>query len=126
MNYRSPLANAQGLGSAKSGTSHWWMQRVTAVVLIPLTYVLIKFLDLSLNAPYEQTQAWLSAPFNSVCLIVWILAVFYHAALGLRVVIEDYVANEALKITLVWLGNLAFVFLMFSALIAVFRTILTG
>jgi succinate dehydrogenase / fumarate reductase membrane anchor subunit len=126
MNYRSPLSNAQGLGSAKSGTSHWWMQRVTAVALLPLTYVLIRFLDLSLNAPYEQTQAWLAAPFNAVCLIAWILAVFYHAALGLRVVVEDYIASEGRKIISVWLVNLVFLFLALVALIAIFRTISAG
>jgi len=60
MEYRSPLANVRGLGSAKSGTSHWWMQRVTAVALVPLSFWLIKFLDLSLTAPFQETIAWLT------------------------------------------------------------------
>ncbi|MGR8979732.1 MAG: succinate dehydrogenase, hydrophobic membrane anchor protein [Gammaproteobacteria bacterium] len=126
MNYRSPLANAQGLGSSKSGTFHWWMQRVTAAALIPLTLVLIRFLDLSLNAPYADTLAWLTEPINTVCLVAWILAVFYHAALGLRVVVEDYIADEGRKIISVWLINLMFLFLALAALIAVFRAILAG
>lgn len=126
MNYRSPLASAQGLGSAKSGIFHWWMQRVTAVALVPLSYWLIKFLDLSLNAPYGQTLVWLAAPVNSVCLVAWILAVFYHAALGLRVVIEDYIADEGSKIISIWLANLFFLFLALAALIAVFRAIPAG
>lgn len=126
MDYRSPLANAQGLGSAKSGTTHWWMQRVTAVALIPLTYVLLKFLDLSLNAPYEQALEWLSAPFNSTCMIAWLLAVFYHAALGLRVVIEDYVGSESGRILSIWAVNLVFLFLAIAALIAVLRILLIG
>lgn len=126
MNYRTPLANAQGLGSAKSGTTHWWMQRVTAVALIPLSYWLIKLLDLAFNAPYEQTLVWLAAPVNSVCVIVWFLAVFYHAALGLRVVIEDYVADEGSKIISIWLINLFFLFLALAALMDVFRAILAG
>ena len=126
MQYRSPLTRALGLGAAKSGTAHWWMQRVTAAALIPLSYWLIKFLDLSLDAPYQQTQAWLAEPLNTLGLIAWLLAVFYHAALGLRVVIEDYVAGEGGKIILVWLVNLVFLFLALAALIAVFHSISAG
>jgi len=126
MDYRSPLAKVRGLGSAKTGTSHWWMQRVTAVALIPLSFWLITFLDLSIHAPYQQTVDWLASPLNTVCIVAWILAVFYHAALGLQVVIEDYVAAEGLKIVSVWAVNLAFLFLAIAALIAVFRIVLAG
>ena len=126
MDYRSPLARVRGLGSAKEGTSHWWMQRVTAVALIPLSFWLIIFLDLSLNAPYQETLAWLTAPVNTVCIVAWILAVFYHAALGLQVVIEDYIAAEGVKIVAVWAVNLSFLLLALAALIAVFRTLLIG
>lgn len=126
MDFKSPLAKARGLGSAKTGTSHWWMQRVTAVALIPLSFWLIGLLDLSLNAPYQETVTWLASPFNTVCIIAWILAVFYHAALGVQVVIEDYVSSEWLKIVSVWSANLVFMFLSLAALIAVFRIILQG
>ena len=126
MDYRSPLARVRGLGSAKAGTAHWWMQRVTAVALIPLSFWLIIFLDLSLNAPYQETVAWLTSPVNTVCIVAWILAVFYHAALGLQVVIEDYIAAEGVKIVAVWTVNLSFLLLALAALIAVFRTLLIG
>jgi succinate dehydrogenase / fumarate reductase membrane anchor subunit len=126
MDFRPPLARALGLGSAKAGTSHWWMQRVTAVALVPLSLPLIRLLDLSLNAPFRDTVSWLSQPFNSVCIVAWILAVFYHAALGLQVVIEDYVANEGAKIVAVWAVNLAFLFLALAALLAVLRIISVG
>ncbi len=126
MDYQSPLAKVRGLGSAKSGTSHWWMQRVTAVALIPLSFRFIIFLDLSLNAPYQQTVDWLSSSFNAVCIMSWILAVFYHAALGLQVVIEDYVAAEGPKIISVWAVNLVFLFLALTALIALLRIIVAG
>ncbi len=126
MDYRSPLAKVRGLGSAKTGTSHWWMQRVTAVALIPLSFWLITFLDLSINAPYQQTVDWLASPLNTVCMVAWVVAVFYHAALGLQVVIEDYVAAEGLKIISIWAVNLAFLFLAIAALIAVFRIVLVG
>jgi succinate dehydrogenase / fumarate reductase membrane anchor subunit len=126
MDYRAPLARVRGLGSAKAGTSHWWMQRVTAVALIPLSYWLITFLNLSLNAPYQHTVEWLATPLNTLCIVAWVLAVFYHAALGLQVVIEDYIAAEGVKIVAVWTVNLSFLLLALAALIAVFRTLLIG
>jgi succinate dehydrogenase / fumarate reductase membrane anchor subunit len=126
MAYKTPLSRVKGLGSAKSGTSHWWMQRVTAVALIPLSIWLINFLGLSLTAPYQQTIAWLISPVNTVCIVAWIFAVFYHAALGLQVVIEDYVAAEGPKIIAIWVVNLAFLFLALMALLAVFRIISIG
>ena len=126
MEYRSPLANVIGLGSARTGTSHWWMQRVSAVALIPLSFWSIIFLNLSLNAPYQETLTWLAIPLNTVCIVAWILAVFYHAALGLQVVIEDYVAAEGLKIIVVWTVNLSFLLSGLAALIAVFRALLIG
>jgi succinate dehydrogenase / fumarate reductase membrane anchor subunit len=126
MDYRTPLARAKGLGSAKSGTGHWWMQRVTAVALVPLSFWLIKFLGLSLTAPYQQTVDWLTSPVNTICILAWIIAVFYHAALGLQVVIEDYVAAEGIKIVSIWAANLAFLFLAMAALLAVFRIVSIG
>jgi len=126
MDYRSPLARVRGLGSAKVGTSHWWMQRVSAGGTDPPLFWLIIFLDLSLNAPYQETVEWLISPFNTVCIVAWVLAVFYHAALGLQVVIEDYIAAEGIKIVAVWAVNLSFLLLALVALIAVFRTLLIG
>ncbi|MGZ5052657.1 MAG: succinate dehydrogenase, hydrophobic membrane anchor protein [Methylobacter sp.] len=126
MDYRTPLARAKGLGSAKSGTGHWWMQRVTAVVLIPLSLWALKFLDLSLTAPYQQTVDWLASPVNTVCIAAWIIAVFYHAALGLQVVLEDYIAGAGAKIASIWAANLAFMFLAIAALSAVFRVVSIG
>lgn len=126
MHYRSPLANVRGLGSAKTGTSHWWMQRVTAVVLIPLSFWLIIFLDLSLKAPIQEIVAWLAMPLNTIAIVVWVVAVFYNSALGLQVIIEDYVAAEGIKIIAVWTVNLVFIFLALAALIAVFRIISIG
>jgi succinate dehydrogenase / fumarate reductase membrane anchor subunit len=126
MDYRSPLSKARGLGSAKAGTAHWWMQRVTAAMLIPLSFWVMVFLDLSFNAPYQQTAAWLAAPVNTLGIVAWILAVFYHTALGLQVVIEDYVAGEGRKIISVWAVKLIFLFLALAALIAVFRILRVG
>ena len=124
MSYRSPLANVRGLGSAKTGALHWWMQRVTAVALIPLSFWLIRFLGLSFSASYEDAVLWLVSPLNTLCMIAWVIAVFYHAALGLQVVIEDYIAAEGIKIFTVWTVNLTFLMLALTALLAIFRVLM--
>lgn len=126
MDYRSPLSKARGLGSAKSGTGHWWLQRVTAVALIPLSYWLIVFLKLSTTAPYQETVNWLSTPLNAVFIVLWILAVCFHAALGLQVVIEDYVSSEGKKIVAVWSVHLLFTAVAVAALLAVIKISLAG
>ncbi len=126
MDFKTPLARAQGLGAAKTGTGHWWLQRVTAVALIPLSFWLISLLDMAINAPFEDTVSWLSSPFNTVCVVFWVLAVFYHSALGLQVVIEDYVSTEWLRIVSIWGVKLVFMFFVLMALIAIFRIITAG
>lgn len=110
-------------GISKSPTTHWLMQRVTAVILIPLSFWLLVFLDMCMNAPYQETVAWLKSPLNMVCIEVWLLAVFYHAAIGLQVVIEDYVANQELQAKIIKAINLSFLFLAVAALFFMFRII---
>jgi succinate dehydrogenase / fumarate reductase membrane anchor subunit len=126
MKYRTPLTKARGLGSAKSGTTHWWMQRVTAAALIPLSYWLIRLIHLSASAPYEETRAWLASPLNTAGILAFLAAAFYHAGLGLRVVIEDYVGQEGCKIVSIWLANLVLLLLSLTALLAVFRSLQVG
>jgi len=126
MDYQSPLAKVRGLGSAKSGTGHWWMQRVTALALVPLTFWLFVFLGMALSEPYQQTRSWLAEPLHSVAVWAWLLLACYHAALGLQVVIEDYVAAEGVKIIAVWGVNLAFLFLALLASVALLRIVVAG
>ncbi len=124
MNYRTPLANVLGLGSAKTGSNHWWMQRISAIALIPLTFWMVAFIKQLNNANYNQISAWLSEPLNSLLAISFVIAAFYHAALGLQVVIEDYVQNESYKITAIWTIKLGFLFLALTALVSILRIIL--
>ena len=126
MEYRSSLSKARGLGSAKSGTGHWWLQRVTAAALIPLSYWLLVLLKLATTASFEETVAWLSVPLNAVFIVSWILAVNLHAALGVQVVIEDYVSSEGVKIVAVWTCHLLFIGLAVAGLIAVLKISLVG
>ena len=90
MNLRDPLAIARGLGSAKDGTQHWWIQRLTAVALLLLTpWFVITVLGL-IGADQSTTRLTLAQPLNATLLLAYVLSMFWHAQLGLQVVIEDY------------------------------------
>jgi succinate dehydrogenase / fumarate reductase, membrane anchor subunit len=108
-------------GTATSATRHWLMQRITAIILIPSTFRLLVFLNLCMTAPYQETVAWLKSPLNTICIEVWLLAVFYHSAMGLQVVVEDYVANQERQVKLIKAINLSFLFLAIAALFFIFR-----
>jgi len=92
---RSPLARAQGLGSAKGGAKHWRAQRVSAVALVPLTVWFLGSIIAHAGGDYAAAISWLKTPLASLAMIVLLLAVFHHTALGLQVVIEDYVHSNA-------------------------------
>ena len=121
MDYRTPLAKAQGLGSAKSGTKHWWMQRVTAVALIFLSFWLILFIQQLFHSSYPEIKLWLVKPLNFTLLIAWAFIGFYHAALGLQVVIEDYLSPEWLQIVMVWAIKLVFMGAAIASLVFTIR-----
>jgi succinate dehydrogenase / fumarate reductase membrane anchor subunit len=91
---RSPLGRARGMGAAKAGTHHWWMQRVTSVALLPLTIWLVFALARMPDSTWQQATAWIGRPFNAVLLLAFLAAAFHHTASGLQVVIEDYVRDE--------------------------------
>ena len=95
---RTPLAKVRGLGTAKDGTHHFWMQRVTSVALLPL----VLWFGLSIaslpNASYENVVLWLDSPFNVVMLASFLVAGFYHGTLGMQVIIEDYISEEWIRI----------------------------
>ena len=94
-NLRSPTARALGLGSAKEGVGHWWVQRVTAIALVPLTIWFVASILAIAGSDHATVIAWLGAPSSLVCMILLLIALFYHLALGLQVVIEDYIHSGA-------------------------------
>ena len=112
--------------SITSASGHWLYQRVTAVALVPLAFWLIIFLDKALNAPYANTLVWLSTPINAVAMVAWTLAVIYHAALGVQVVLEDYVSTIAIRKLSIRASNLVFTCLGFAALFAIIRILSKG
>ncbi len=95
---RSPLGRAIGLGSAKEGVAHWWAQRVTALALVPLILWFVIAVIGLVGADHGAFVAWARSPMPAVLLILLLVATFYHTALGLQVVIEDYVHGEAMRL----------------------------
>jgi succinate dehydrogenase / fumarate reductase, membrane anchor subunit len=126
MTFKIPLNQVLTLGLTKNGTGHWWLQRITAVALVPLSYFVIRLFYVCTNYSYQQAVDWIAFPINTLGLIVWLLAVFYHAALGLQVVIEDYVATQPTQKMAIWGVNVVFLLLGAAALLAVFKIVSVG
>ena len=97
---RTPIARARGLGSGKTGTEHFWVQRVTAVALALLAPWLIGLLVSMVGADVGAVRAAIARPWNAILLSAFVVALFWHAKLGIQVVIEDYVHTRATEITL--------------------------
>ena len=104
---RTPIGRARGLGSAKSGTGHWWWQRVTSVALLLLTPWLIGLLVSMVGADLETVRGALARPWNAIFMTAFVVVTFWHVQQGLQVVIEDYVHTRASEITLQLLNTLA-------------------
>ncbi|NNM56009.1 succinate dehydrogenase, hydrophobic membrane anchor protein [Acidocella sp.] len=92
---RSQLGRARGLGAAKSGLHHWWTQRVTAMALLPLSLYFVLSVLMLAGADRAQMAAYIGEPWNTVLFLCLIAALFSHLSLGLQVVVEDYVRNDA-------------------------------
>lgn len=116
---RSPLGRAIGLGSAKEGVEHWLAQRITALALVPLAlWFVISLIEL-VGADFDTVQDWVGRPLPAILLVLLFIATFYHAALGLQVVIEDYIHGELARLGLVILTRLACVALAVAGIVAV-------
>ncbi len=102
MSLRSPLGKVLGVGSAKQGVQHWWLQRLTAVALVPLSIWFVASL-LSLGSfDHATVVAWMSGSWTALLLILFVLVAAWHSQLGVRVVVEDYVHGAAARtVTLV-------------------------
>jgi len=119
--FRTPVGRARGLGSGKSGTGHFWWQRVTAIALVPLVAWLLGTLVSLVGADLDTVRITLAKPWNAILFSLFLLAAFWHAKLGLQVVIEDYVHERAVEITLQLLVTLACVVGALASLYAIGR-----
>lgn len=118
---RTPLGRVRGLGAAKGGTHHWWMQRVTSIALLPLTIWLVFCLATMPDTSWQATTAWIGRPFNAVLLLAFLAAAFHHMAAGLQVVVEDYVRGEMARTGVLLAVKGACALLWLSSTLAVLR-----
>jgi succinate dehydrogenase / fumarate reductase, membrane anchor subunit len=123
---RSPLGRARGLGSAREGVEHWWMQRVSAAALIPLTLWFVVSLIALTGSDYNAFIAWLKAPFVAILMVLVLVALFHHMALGLQVVVKDYVHSDRAKIPTVVAIHLACFALAVAGIFATVRIAFDG
>ena len=93
--FLSSPGRAKGSGSANRGFEHWWTERITAVALLPLTIWFAASIIAYSGSDYQTFINWLSSPVVAVLMVFLLIAVFWHMALGLQVVIEDYVHSSA-------------------------------
>ena len=123
---RTPLGRIEGLGSAKTGTTHFLHQRMTAVVLVPLSiWFVLAALGL-VGAEREAAAAFLARPVNAVLMFLFVAAVLYHMAIGLQVIVEDYAHQEGAKIALIILIRFAAFALGATAALALTKLALSG
>jgi succinate dehydrogenase / fumarate reductase membrane anchor subunit len=126
MSLRDPLAQARGLGPAKHGTGHWWAQRMSAIALVPLViYVLYLLVSLA-GADYSTVRLSIAQPWNAVLLVLFIGTAFWHARLGLQVVIEDYIHTRWLEVGLLIAIKFTYVLLGLAAIFAIGRIAFTA
>jgi succinate dehydrogenase / fumarate reductase membrane anchor subunit len=118
--FRSPLSRARGLGSAKSGVHHWWIQRLTAIALIPLVVWFAISLVMLSGADYAVVRAWIGSPLVMVLLILTIGVGLHHGQLGLQVVWEDY-TDGALRVVMIVLTKFIAVLFGLGAIVAIMR-----
>ena len=98
--YRTPLKNVRGLGAAKTGTEHFVHQRLTATSLVALSIWFLVFVLSLVGADYVTASAAIAKPWNAVLVVGFLVAMFWHAQLGLQIVLEDYIHNSLVALAL--------------------------
>ncbi|MFK8011323.1 MAG: succinate dehydrogenase, hydrophobic membrane anchor protein [Marinicellaceae bacterium] len=123
MQYRSDTKKVKGLGTAKHGFSHWWMQRLTAVFMIPLGLWFVYSLMSMETITVDALIMWLGNPIPALLMTLWTITVVYHASLGLQVIIEDYINNKKLALTMLVLVKFAMVIMLVVTFFSLFKLV---
>lgn len=125
MKHRHPLARAKGLGSAKDGVQHWWLQRLTAIALALLSPWFVIFAVGLIGADQTAVRTAIAQPLTATLLLAFVLALFWHARLGLQVVIEDYL-HGALEVALQIAVRFTYALAAIASILAIGRIVFTA
>jgi succinate dehydrogenase / fumarate reductase membrane anchor subunit len=126
MSINSPLKIAKGLGSVKEGAHHFWVQRVSALALIPLTiWFVVSILGIIEGGRWDA-MAWISQPLPAFLLMLFIGTAYYHAYQGMKTVVEDYIHCECGKIGLFIIMQLGFFFMSAATIFSILRIYFEG
>jgi succinate dehydrogenase / fumarate reductase membrane anchor subunit len=121
MSLRSSLGKVEGLGAAKEGAHHWWVQRVSSAALVLLTLWFVASLVHLGSFDYAVVHAWLAKSANAVLMVLLAVTAIYHSQLGVQVVVEDYVSHHGAKLSVLILMNFVHIFLAAVAAFAILR-----
>ena len=119
--HRTPLARVRGLGSAKTGTAHFWHQRLTAVANVPLTIAFVLIVVALLGRNHAAAQQIMASPLVAIVMLLFIGSVTYHMRIGMQVIIEDYVHEETAKLALIMLNTFFAVAVALASAYAIFK-----
>jgi len=123
---RTPASRVRGLGSAKTGTQHWWSQRLTALAMIPLALWFVASVVTMAGADHAAFRAWAGSPVVAGLLLLLIVTTFYHGYLGLQVVVEDYVHHAVWKLGTLLLLKAASIVFALTGVLAVLSMLFSG
>lgn len=123
---RNPIAVARGLGAAKDGVGHWWSQRLSAGALVFLVPWFVVTAISLVGSDHANTSAFIAQPLNATLMLAFVLAMFWHARLGLQVVIEDYIHVAWLELALQLLVKAAFALAAIASVVAIGRIAFTA
>jgi succinate dehydrogenase / fumarate reductase membrane anchor subunit len=124
MSIQTPLGRVRGYGSAKSGTQHFWYQRMTAVALVPLTLWFVWAVVRYTGAPHAEVMMFLSHPVSGIAMAMFVVVGLVHMLLGAKVVIEDYIHRESTKIALLVLLHFAVFAVGATCVVSVLRILI--
>jgi succinate dehydrogenase / fumarate reductase membrane anchor subunit len=123
---RSPLGQVGGLGSAKSGVHHWWLQRLTSIALVPLAiWFTISLLSLP-SLDHVTVVAWMAQSWTALLLVLFVLVATWHSQLGLRVVVEDYIHNSGMKTLILVIVTFGHALLAAAGVLAILKVACGG
>jgi len=123
---RSPLAKAKGLGTSGDASNNFWIQRLTALALVPLVIWFCMSIALLPEVTYEVLVNWLQSPFNTVMMVIIVVVSFHHAQMGMQVIFEDYIPTHDIRIAAILFVKFLSYFLMALGVYSILKIALGG